>query len=129
LTHEKTETKCTNRFQNQHTAAMPEKTIVINVLVEQKEGIFVARCLEMGLVATSLDERDAASKMMKMVGRQVEFAMKNERFNEIFRPVPNELWKKFHDKKSKVIDQSTRPLRTNGDTSLSLTQTFYAPVC
>ena len=66
-----------------------------HVLIEQKEGVHVAYCLEMGLVATSDSVDDLPSVMTKLIVRQVEFAIANNNPQDIYNPAPPEIWEKF----------------------------------
>jgi hypothetical protein len=66
-----------------------------HVLIEDNQGMHVAYCLEMGLVATADTPDDLPSIMTKMIVRQVEFAIKNNNPQDIYHPAPPEVWEKF----------------------------------
>jgi len=70
-------------------------SLKFNVVVEEREGSYVAHCLEMGLVAVS-DDLDALPQIMsKLISRQLEFALKNNNPSDIYHPAPKEIWDKF----------------------------------
>jgi hypothetical protein len=95
---------------------------------EYNENVFVAHSLETGLVATARDESDAISKMGKMLVRQIEFAVKNDRLRDIYHPAPEEIWDKFQ-KSKRVISRTQKTIPANTYHSLLIDQTAYASAC
>ena len=101
------------------------KTLSFNILVEEKRSdLFVAYCLELDLVATSVDCEDVQGKMKKMINRLVEFACKNQRLSDVYRPASREIWEKYRAAK-RPLEQSKRAICAN-DGELSLLQSAYA---
>lgn len=86
-----------------------------NVLIEETDGVFIAHCLEMGLVATADQPDDLPSIMGKLVSRQVEFALRNNNPSDIYHPAPPEIWEKFHRAiqvgKATEVDHNQKPVR------------------
>jgi len=68
-----------------------------HVLIEETEGVHVANCLELGLVATADTREDLPSIMAKMITRQVQFALSNNNFDDIYHPAPAAVWQKFQN--------------------------------
>jgi hypothetical protein len=66
-----------------------------HVLIEPREGVYVAHCLEMGLVATANSQEDLPSIMQKMIVRQLEFAISNGNPQDIYHAAPQEVWERF----------------------------------
>lgn len=86
------------------------KTLSFSVLVEEQQGAFIGHCLETGLVATALDESDVLSKMSKMLVRQIQFAIENDRIKDIYQSAPTEVWNKWIKTEERIIGQSRRPI-------------------
>lgn len=63
-----------------------ELELKFHTVFEQKDGVHVATCIEMGLVATTDRKEDLAPIMDKLIRRQVEFALENNNFQDIFHP-------------------------------------------
>jgi len=66
-----------------------------HVLIEHTQGVYVAYCLEMGLVATADIQEDLPSIMTKMIARQIEFAIKNNNPQDIYHAAAPEIWERF----------------------------------
>src|SRR5258707_15822112 len=71
--------------------------LTFNVVVEEKQGVHIATCLEMGLVATAGNEEDLAATMEKLIRRQVAFAIENDNLQDIFPPADPEVWHRLSD--------------------------------
>jgi hypothetical protein len=102
------------------------KQITFNILLEKNQDIFVAHCLEMGLVATSLDKMDVVSKMTKMIQRQWSFAERHNRLSDVFRPVSNEMWRKFLMTKAAVANTKQAVTTAEAGNGVELSQNAYA---
>jgi hypothetical protein len=63
-----------------------ELELKFHTLFEEKDGVHIATCVEMGLVATADRREDLAPIMDKLVRRQITFAMENNNFQDIFHP-------------------------------------------
>lgn len=57
-----------------------------NTIYEEKDNVFVATCIEMGLVATADRKEDLPAIMDKLINRQVRFALENDNLQDIFHP-------------------------------------------
>ena len=79
-----------------------KRQFTFNVLIDKQEGIHVAHCLEMGLVAVSEDVEELPAIMSKLIVRQVEFALSNNNPSDIYHPAPLEVWQKFRIAKQEV---------------------------
>ena len=79
-----------------------------HVLIERKEEVHVAHCLEMGLVATADTPDDLPAIMVKMIVRQLEFALKNENFQDIYHPAPREVWEKCKKAEEQPVSELKR---------------------
>lgn len=101
-----------------------------NVVIEQKEGVHVATCLEMGLVATADNEEDLPAIMGKLIHRQLTFAIENDNFQDIFHPADQETWQRLRDAfakaKAREIRKSQERVTARNWQSVELNQTSYA---
>lgn len=107
--------------------------LTFNIVVEQKEGIHVATCLEMGLVATADNEEDLSPIMDKLIHRQLMFAIENENFQDIFHPADPEVWQRLSDAfakaKARELRRSEERMTAKNWRSVAVTQTAYAIAC
>jgi hypothetical protein len=103
-----------------------QKQLSFHVLVEQHADVYVAHCLEMGLVATSLDEEDVTSKMTKLIVRHVEFAMAHDRLGDIYHPAPAEVFKRYVEPKGRPLGASQTSVQLDDTGGLWINQTAYA---
>jgi len=95
-----------------------------NTVYEEREGVHVATCLEMGLVATADQKDDLPAIMDKLISRQLTFALKNGNFQDIFHPAET-TWQHFRDAFAK---QKAREIRSNHEQveGATITNTVYA---
>ena len=107
--------------------------ITFNVVVEQKEGVHIATCLEMGLVATAESVEDLPAIMDKLIRRQVTFAIENDNLQDIFHPADPEVWRRLSDafakEKARAIRKTEDRMTAKNWQSVLLTQTAYAIGC
>ena len=58
--------------------------IKINILLKEEEGLFVARCPQMGILATDSNRADVLRKIERLISRQITYAQKTRRMGEVF---------------------------------------------
>jgi hypothetical protein len=109
-------------------------TLKFNVVFEEKEGVHVATCLEMGLVATSDNADDLTAIMDKLIHRQLQFAIENENFQDIFHPADSEVWQRLSraivKEKAREVRKSEECVTSNNwQKGVAWTQTAYAIAC
>jgi hypothetical protein len=101
----------------------------VNVVVEERDGAFVATCLEMGLIATSDNREELPATMEILVTRQLRFALENENFQDIFHPADPDVWQRFQaafaQEKAPEVRKTEGQLHSNW-APVSLKQTAYA---
>jgi len=107
------------------------KELTFNVLVEECGDHYVAHCLETGTVAIASQDFDAMSKMAKMLMRQVEFAITNNRLGDIYHPAPREVWDKYLRIKEPAFARSSKTIRSKTPlfSGIMMNQNNYAAVC
>jgi hypothetical protein len=101
--------------------------LTFNTVFEEKNGVHVATCLEMGLVATADRKEDLSPIMDKLIRRQVTFALENDNFQDIFHPA-DQAWQYLRDALAK---QKAHPERTSVEhvSGTRVTTTAYAVAC
>ena len=108
---------------------MKEAEFSFNVLIEEQDGIHVANCLEMGLVAVHSDPEHLVEIMAKLITRQLKFALENENPSDIYRSAPPEVWKKFSEAVTARQQPPTRlekPINVGGWPIINFSQLSYA---
>ena len=101
------------------------KQITFNVLIEKMGTGFVAHCLEAGLVAHSDDANELPHKMAKMLVRQIEFAVKNNNYADIFHSAPSDVWARYFEAQAQ-IESTKKQLKVDHFGGLVLNQNAYA---
>lgn len=101
-----------------------ELELKFNTLFEEKDGVHVATCIEMGLVATADRKEDLAPIMDKLIRRQIIFALENENFQDIFHPAATA----FQYLRDAIAKQKARQERTSQEHigGARITNTAYA---
>ena len=105
---------------------MQNPEFTFHVLIENVEGTYVAHCLEMGLVATSDDTSELSGVMVKLITRQLEFALKNNNPSDIYHSAPQAVWEKLRA----AVEEEKTLKRVNVDNwPVTLNQVSYAAAC
>lgn len=98
---------------------------------EERDGVFVATCIEMGLVATADSKEDLPGTMEKLISRQLSFALENENLEDIYHPADH-AWVYLRDlmakKKARQVRKSQSEQHVDG-TIFNVTNTAYAIAC
>ncbi|MBI3822651.1 MAG: hypothetical protein HY289_08225 [Planctomycetes bacterium] len=75
---------------------MPPKTqIELRVVTYQEDGVWLAHCLELDIVAEGKTSRQAFKDVVDLCNLQVNTAVEENDLLSIFRPAPAEFWKMF----------------------------------
>lgn len=104
---------------------MKEAKFNFNVLIEEREGTHVAHCLEMGLVAVHDDADELVSIMEKLIVRQLQFAMENDNFSDIYHSAPDDVWQRFREAVGSREEPPVRleqPVRVGGWPNITFNQ-------
>jgi hypothetical protein len=70
-------------------------SIAVNILIKKDEGMFVAHCLELDVVAVAKSAEDAQREVISLVCAQVDYAFSNNNLDNLFHPAPPEVWAEF----------------------------------
>ncbi len=71
---------------------MTKEPLHLDLLVYFQDGEYVAHCLQMDIVATAASQDQVVEDMIDLVRAQIDFAIKNDNLENIFRPAPPEVW-------------------------------------
>lgn len=75
---------------------MTQKPLLqLNIVIYKEEGEWLAHCLELDLVTTSENPRQAYDDMRDVIKAHIEFAVKNDNWQHIFKPAPPEAWNRM----------------------------------
>jgi hypothetical protein len=104
------------------------KPLQFNIFVEEREDAFVGYCMELGLVARGLVKDEVLEKVSKMTVRHFGFAVANDRIQDAFKPVGDDVWQRFMRSKAHC---GTMPesVRANSETTFTVNQNAYASAC
>lgn len=79
-----------------------ESGMIFNVLIKKDDGIFVAHCLELDIVATAFTLKQATNDMFDLIRAQVVYAFSNNNLDNLYHPAPPEVWKEFYTCKERL---------------------------
>ena len=72
-----------------------ESGVVFNVLIKRENNEFVARCLELGIVATAPDLERVQAYIVDLIIAQIDYAFSNDNLESLYHPAPAEVWREF----------------------------------
>jgi hypothetical protein len=102
-----------------------------NTVYEERDGVHIATCIEIGLVATADRKEDLPAIMDKLISRQVKFALENNNLQDIFHPA-DQAWQYLRDAmakdKARQVRKSESEEKVDG-ASISVINTAYAVAC
>jgi len=75
--------------------------LAFTVLVKFEDGIWVAHCLELDIVATGNTPDQAASDIKDLIVAQVSCALSNNNMSNLYHPAPKEVWDEFRTAKTR----------------------------
>lgn len=70
-------------------------SLIFNILIKEEEGMFVAHCLELDVVATGDTAGSAQKDLVALICTQVDYAFSNDNLENLYHPAPPEIWKLF----------------------------------
>ncbi len=76
-------------------------SVTFNVFLKKEDGLFVAHCLELDIVATAKNEKEAVRDVADLIMAQVDYAFRNDNLDHLYRPAPKEVWKEFYECKGR----------------------------
>lgn len=70
-------------------------SISANILIKKEDGIFVAHCLELDVVATGNSYEEAQRECVSLICAQIEYAFAHDNLDNLYHPAPPEIWAEF----------------------------------
>jgi len=67
----------------------------LSAIVYREDGVWVAHCLELDIVAEGEDAEDATCSLISLCELQIKVALEEGDLKAVFRPAPPEIWKMF----------------------------------
>src|SRR5579859_5801411 len=89
-------------------------SINLSAIVYCEDGIWLAHCLELDIVAEGTDPRDALQALMSLCDLQITTALEEGDIAAIFRPAPPEIWKLFAIGTGRTVDEKNEPQSAEG---------------
>ena len=85
--------------------AKSESNVRINLsaIVYPEDGVWIAHCLELDIVAEGATSDDALQSLVSLCDFQIKVAMEEGDLGSIFRPAPPEVWQMFSSGREKLI--------------------------
>lgn len=71
--------------------------MIFNVLIKEEEGIYIAHCLELDIVATARSIRQVENDLRDLIKAQVDYAFAHKNLDNLYHPAPSEVWKEFYE--------------------------------
>ncbi len=70
-------------------------SINTNILIKKEDGIFVAHCLEMDIVATGDTADQAQRECISLICAQIEYAFAHDNLDNLLHSAPPSVWSEF----------------------------------
>jgi hypothetical protein len=75
---------------------MQEKVnFMFNILITEEDGLYIAHCLELDIVATAATEAQVKQDMIDLIKAQITYAFEHNNFAYLYHPAPPEVWEQF----------------------------------
>lgn len=74
--------------------------LAFNALVKFEDGLWVAHCLELDIVATGDSPEAAIDDIKSLILAQVSCALSNENMDYLYHPAPAEVWQEYRTAKA-----------------------------
>lgn len=84
---------------------MQGKAMTFNILLEEEDGLFVAHCLELDIVATGETFHAARRDLIDLIKAQVAYAFANDNLDNLYHPAPAGVWKKLYECREESREQ------------------------
>ncbi len=79
-----------------------EISFTANVLTKEEDGMFVAHCLELDIVAVAPTQEEVQREIVSLVCAQIDYAFSNDNLDNLFHPAPSEMWQEFYRCKEQI---------------------------
>ena len=105
--------------------------LAFNVLVKFAEGLWVAHCLELDIVATGETSDAAVADIKDLIKAQVSSALSNDNLDYLYHAAPIEVWREFalSQAKAPLIKKPNVPVSIEAFAETIFASPFDAPAC
>ncbi|MBC8440821.1 MAG: hypothetical protein H8D87_14220 [Deltaproteobacteria bacterium] len=86
-------------------------SFTVNVLTKKEDGMFVAHCLELDIVAVGNTIEEVQKDIVSTVCAQIDYAFSNDNLDNLFHPAPPEAWQEFYKCKEQI--ERKYPIRSS----------------
>jgi len=83
-------------------AAFSQPSFSVNILIKPCDGMFLAHCLELDIVAMGATIDEVRREIISLVCAQIDYAFSNDNLENLFHPAPPEVWAEFYACKNAV---------------------------
>src|SRR5438270_569819 len=83
-------------------------SINLSAIAYCEDGVWIAHCLELDIVAEGKDANDAIRSLVSLCDLQIKVAIEEGDVESIFRPAPPEVWKMFAGGKGMILPDKKR---------------------
>lgn len=77
-------------------------SFTVNVLTKKEDGMYVAHCLELDIVAVGSTLDEAQKEIVSTVCAQIDYAFSNDNLQNLYHPAPPEAWQEFYKCKEQI---------------------------
>jgi hypothetical protein len=84
---------------------------LLHYLLSEANGKHVAHCLDLDLVVTADNRKNAAQKLDRLVKATIELALATQRFTNLATRAPRNFWNDFADGKAIELDPKTLQIK------------------
>ena len=67
-----------------------------NILVKKEDGMFVAHCLELDIVAVAPTVDEVRREIVSLICAHIDYAFVNDNIENLYHPTPPALWQEFY---------------------------------
>jgi len=79
--------------------------MIFNILVKEENGIYIAHCLELDIVATGSSSKEAQKEIKDLILAQVDYAFCNDNLDNLYHPAPANVWKEYFECRDQTEDR------------------------
>jgi hypothetical protein len=70
--------------------------VSFSILIREDDGLFVAHCLELDIVATGPTLTEAKTCIIDLIRAQLDYAFNNDNLDNLYHPAPREVWQEYY---------------------------------
>ncbi len=83
-------------------------SINLSAIAYCEDGVWIAHCLELDIVAEGNDADEAIRSLISLCDFQIRTAMESGDLGSVFRPAPAEVWTMFAEGHEKLLEEKKR---------------------